>query len=76
MSKRPAVEGPSKEAAAPAGVEARGSDAEPTSLRDPLRNGVDASAPETVASVPGPGSTKGSKAKARKSGGLSIERRF
>jgi ribonucleoside-diphosphate reductase alpha chain len=71
VGKRPAAEGSSKEA-----LEALG---EPASLRDSAGHsapGHEAPVPETVASTPVPGSTKAARSKARKSGGLSIERRF
>jgi len=70
VGKRPAAEGASKDASQSRGTETLGGEGEPASL----------SAPETVASgaavnVPAPGS-KSSKAKARKSAGVSFERRF
>jgi ribonucleoside-diphosphate reductase alpha chain len=71
VGKRPAAEGSSKEA-----VEVLG---EPASLRDSAGHsalGHEAPLPETAASTPVPGSAKGARSKARKSGGLPIERRF
>jgi ribonucleoside-diphosphate reductase alpha chain len=66
VGKRPAAEGASKEAVAALGNAALGNEV----------LGHEAPAPETVVGTPAPGSTKGAKGKARKSAGLSVERRF
>ncbi len=75
VGKRPAADSASKEV-----VEALSADAEAASLGAAVRGhdglGHEAGAPETVASTPAAGSTKGAKSKARKGAGLSIERRF